>query len=237
MLGVRQPLWTLPKHHPGGITSLSSWEPDLLTGSSSAYTQLLTPSINTISNHNGANTPGQQQPANNGHFNAVSRAGTLATGEEGSAGGSSNPGPAATLDRIRLQDLVVSGGKDGCLRIVEAASGHLLQVVERAHHTTRRTGLGGLFSGGVTHAQAHMAQLAGVVAPLPTAASVRSHPGSRRESADGAGRGVSNGGRRMVDVAAAVSGVQCCREGVVSTGADGAVRLHPLGPLLDFPAI
>lgn len=235
MLGVRQPLWTLPKHHTGGITSLSSWETDLQTSSSSTYIQL--PSLNASphSINHSLSTPGAPQQLNNGHNNA-SRGGDP-LGVEGSAGGSSSSVRAATLDRIRLQDLVVSGGKDGSLKIVEAATGHLLQVVERAHHTTRRTGLGGLFSGGVTHAQAFTAHVAGAVAPLPAAASTRSHPGSQRESADGGGRGVSGGGRRMVDVAAAVSGVQCCREGVVSTGADGAVRLHPLGSLLSSSAI
>lgn len=139
------------------------------------------------------------------------------------------------VDRTRLQDLVVSGGKDGSLRVVEVSGGRLLQVVERAHHTTRRTGLGALFSGGVTHAQAHTVHATGASNSAAGTSSGRSNAGSRRESADGGGRG--GVGRRTVDVAAAVSSVQCCREGVMSTGADGAVRLHALGPLLETQPI
>ena len=99
---------------------------------------------------------------------------------------------------MQLSDVVVSGGKDGALVVLNVHTGSPVQVLEAAHYVEKRGLLGGR-SARVT---------AGSAWDQPT----------RRP-------------RPVAAVAAAVTGVSVCAEGVVSCGADGVVRLHPLGHL------
>jgi hypothetical protein len=99
---------------------------------------------------------------------------------------------------MRLSDVVVSGGRDGSIAVVNVHSGSIVQLIERAHWTEKRGLLGGR--------------------------SARVTPGTQWDQP-------TRRQRPAAAVAAGVTGVAACAEGVVSCGADGAVRLHPFAHL------
>ncbi len=103
---------------------------------------------------------------------------------------------------MRLADVVVSGGRDGSIAVVNVHSGTAVQVVEAAHWTEKRGLLGGRLGG---------ASLGGAGSP---------HGGEGPLPARRARPGGAAG--------AAVTGLAACPEGLLSGGADGAVRFFPL---------
>jgi hypothetical protein len=104
---------------------------------------------------------------------------------------------------MRLSDVVVSGGRDGSIVAINVHSGSSVQVLERAHYTERRGLLGGRLGGGAAAAA------------------------GPRAAADGGG-GVARRGPPAGAAGAAVTGLAACPEGLLSSGADGVVRFHPL---------
>ncbi|GLI71120.1 hypothetical protein VaNZ11_016189, partial [Volvox africanus] len=107
----------------------------------------------------------------------------------------------------RMCNLLTTGGRDGSLALVDISSGKVLCSLERAHCTTR-TGLPGLLA-----AAAASAGSGSGGGPRPVDRSV-----ARRSRPSGAS-GVT------------VSGLFCMLDaGVLSCGADGVVRYHPLSP-------
>lgn len=105
---------------------------------------------------------------------------------------------AAGLPPMQLSDVVVSGGKDGTLVVLNVHTGSAVQVLEAAHYVEKKGLLGGRSA----------RVMAGSAWDQPT----------RRA-------------RPAAAVAAAITGMSVCPEGVVSCGADGVVRLHPLAHL------
>jgi hypothetical protein len=104
-----------------------------------------------------------------------------------------------------LGDLVVSGSRDGSIAVVNAHTGSTLQHLQLAHYTERR----------------------GLLERVVGSSASRAGSG-----------GLDDGGpllrvRPANAVAAAVSDVAATGEGVVSVGADGVARFHPLAHLLN----
>ncbi|KAG2488583.1 hypothetical protein HYH03_012902 [Edaphochlamys debaryana] len=114
--------------------------------------------------------------------------------------------------QAKLCNLVASGGKDGSLVLVDISSGKVVSSLERAHASTR-TGFPGL--------------LAAAAASAAPGARAIDRAIVRRSRHPGAG--------------VAVGGLACCTEGgpgLLSCGADGVVRYHPLAPqMLDMRAL
>ncbi|GFR41681.1 hypothetical protein Agub_g2427 [Astrephomene gubernaculifera] len=117
--------------------------------------------------------------------------------------------PPVQLQQARMSNLLVSGGKDGSLALVDISSGRVVASLDRAHNSTR-TGLPGLL-----------------------AAAAASTGGAHRA----VDRSIVRRSRPATAAGVAVSGLCCMRDagGVLSCGADGAVRYHPFAPqLLDL---
>ena len=110
--------------------------------------------------------------------------------------------------QAKLCNLLVSGSKDGSLVLVDISSGRVVAAAERAH-ASQRTGLPGLLA-------AASAAAAGGPKPVDRSVARRSRPPNA--------------------AGVAVGGLACLPDaGVVSCGADGVVRYHPLAPqLLDL---
>jgi hypothetical protein len=96
------------------------------------------------------------------------------------------------------QDLLVSGGKDGNICVLDVSTGAVLHCVERAHFVEKRGPLG-LLSGPSRGAS-----------PVP-----------------GGGNQAVRRARPQHTVAAAVTGLSPCSQGLMSCGLDGSVRFHP----------
>lgn len=120
-----------------------------------------------------------------------------AAAEAARGGGRDAAGGGGGAPAMRLADVVVSGGRDGSIALVNVHSGSTVQLIERAHYTERRGLLGGRLGGGGSPRAGDGA--------LP----------ARRAAPAGA-------------AAAAVTGLAACPEGLMSVGADGVVRFHPL---------
>jgi hypothetical protein len=119
--------------------------------------------------------------------------------------------PAAPASSpVPLGRLLVSGGRDGSLAVVDARDGSVLQVVPLAHWTARRGGLGALLGG---------LRGAGASAAASSAAGGSDALGARPCYRPPAPRDA---------VGAQVNGLAVTPDGVLSCGADGAVRFHPL---------
>ncbi|KAF6256376.1 hypothetical protein COO60DRAFT_1529772 [Scenedesmus sp. NREL 46B-D3] len=112
---------------------------------------------------------------------------------------------AAFLPRSWLGDLVVSGGRDGSIAVVNAHTGTTLQLLQLAHYTERRGLLERVVGSSASRAGGASLEDGG---PL-----LRVRPASA--------------------VAAAVTDVAATGEGLVSVGADGVARFHPLAHLLN----
>ena len=130
------------------------------------------------------------------------------------------PAAATTAISVSLQDLLVSGSKDGSLLVVDVVAGRAVASLEKAHFTasknplsmlaSRIVGGGGGGSGGGGAGQNH-----------------GSHPGH----SGAGGHRVSGGGGRALPayaVGSHITGVCCFDEGVLTSGMDGVVRFHPL---------
>jgi hypothetical protein len=105
---------------------------------------------------------------------------------------------------MRLADVAASAGRDGAIALLNVHTGSAVQVVEAAHFTERRGLLGGRLGGG---------------------GSTGAAPGSPRAGGDGL---PARRPRPAGAAAAPVTGLAACPEGLLSCGADGAVRFHPL---------
>jgi hypothetical protein len=134
------------------------------------------------------------------------------SGMSASSGGgssSSDYGGSSSYSAFRppswLGDLVVSGSKDGSIAVVNAHTGSTLQLLQLAHYTERRGLLERVVGSGASRAGSGGLEDAG---PL-----LRVRPASA--------------------VAAAVADVAATGEGLVSVGADGVARFHPLAQLLN----
>ncbi|KXZ50483.1 hypothetical protein GPECTOR_16g658 [Gonium pectorale] len=126
------------------------------------------------------------------------------------AAAASSPGArhSAAPSAALMSNLLVSGGKDGSLALVDISSGKVVSYLERAHCATK-TGLPGLLA-------AAAASAGGGGRPVDRTIVRRSRP---------AGAG-----------GAAVGALACVPDGgFLSCGSDGVVRYHPLAPqLLDL---
>jgi hypothetical protein len=127
------------------------------------------------------------------------------TGSSGSATASYSGGSGVFRPPSWLGDLVVSGSKDGSLAVVNAHTGSTLQLLQLAHYTERRGLLERVVGSGASRAGSGGLDDVG---PL-----LRVRPASA--------------------VAAAVADVAATGEGLVSVGADGVARFHPLAHLLN----
>ena len=117
MLSSRAPLWSLPRaHQHGAVTSLSCWA----SGTSTAPTTrvLLPPSL-----------PPTQQPQQQGGGGGFGAA---------AAGLGSSPAPAPVS--VPLQQLLVSGSKDGSVLVVDVQSGKVVSAMDKV----REEGGGGI---------------------------------------------------------------------------------------------
>jgi hypothetical protein len=113
--------------------------------------------------------------------------------------------PAAPASSpVPLGRLLVSGGRDGSLAVVDARDGSVLQVVPLVHWTARRGGLGALLGG-----------LRGGGSAAASSPSDAFGPSYRPPPPRDA-------------LGAQVNGLAVTPDGVLSCGADGAVRFHPL---------
>jgi hypothetical protein len=124
---------------------------------------------------------------------------------DGGSSGSSGGG----WQQCSVGDLVAAGSRDGSISLLHAQSGAVVQQMGPAHYSERkglleRVGLGGSGRG--------------------------SGPGGEDSSS---GSSVVLRARPAGAVAAAVTGVTACAEGLVSVGWDGAVRFAPFAQLLN----
>ncbi|EFJ47769.1 hypothetical protein VOLCADRAFT_117790 [Volvox carteri f. nagariensis] len=215
MMSAREFIWTLPRVHSGPITALAQWGP-------------AAPGI--------LNLPQQGSPLAVPGFGSGSGPGSRSSvlpNPQHAQHHFSHGGPT----QARMSNLLVTGGRDGSLALVDISSGRVRGVtsgasgwhtfiiplslpvkvvsfLEKAHYTTR-TGLPGLLAA----------------------------------AAASAGGGGGGSGARLVDRStvrrtrpagtsgAAVGGLCCMPDcsGVLSCGADGVVRYHPLSQqLLDL---
>jgi hypothetical protein len=107
---------------------------------------------------------------------------------------------------VPLGRLLVSGARDGSLAVVDARDGSVLQVVPMAHWSVRRGGLGALLAGLRGGGAGGGATAAATSEPLPAY-----RPPPPQDA-----------------VGAQINGFAVTPDGVLSCGADGAVRFHPL---------
>ncbi len=120
----------------------------------------------------------------------------LRLGAGASQGGSEGAGLGQRA--LTPQDLLVSGGKDGNICLLDVSTGDVLQCVERAHFVEKRGPLG-LLSG----------------------------PSRGPSPVPGGGNQAVRRARPQHSVAAAVTGLSPCSQGLMSCGLDGSVRFHP----------
>jgi hypothetical protein len=138
------------------------------------------------------------------------------SGSASSAGGGAAAAAAAAAAWTCMGGVVASGSRDGSITLWDVSSGALLQALPLTHYTERRgllerVGLGGGSSSrGV--AGASDAALGGHDAGEDSVV-MRTMPANA--------------------VPAAVTGLHACGEGLLSCGADGVLRFHPLTQLLD----
>jgi hypothetical protein len=182
VLSETRPIWSVKPHVGGGspagaaVTCVTCWDPGMVGGSSG--------------------------------MSAGGSSSSSGDGRDGASAGSSYSGglnAAALRPPSWLGDLVVSGGKDGSIAVVNAHTGSTLQLLQLAHYTERR----GLLER-VVGSSASRAGSGGLADGGPL---LRVRPASA--------------------VAAAVCDVAATGEGVASVGADGIARFHPLAHLLN----
>lgn len=137
----------------------------------------------------------------------------------GAGGGGSSAGPAGGAAAgaaagvsaaglqlppyVPLSDLVVTGGRDGSIVVVDVSHGVVVQAMDKAHWQVKRNPLGALFGvgTGANSAAASPRGGLGAAGPPPNAVGV------------------------------AVTSLTCCDAGLLSCGMDGVVRCHQLAAL------
>ncbi|KAL6762996.1 hypothetical protein V8C86DRAFT_462005 [Haematococcus lacustris] len=111
---------------------------------------------------------------------------------------------ALGLGSVRLRDLVACGGKEGGVAVVDVSRGLCVQTLDKVHWQAKRNPLASLFQGGDAAAAAAAA--------------------TRVARAEGYAP--------MNAVGVAVSELLCVEGGMLTGGADGIVRYHPLAALV-----
>jgi len=203
MLGPRpMPVWSVSRAHAGGVQCMATWGcceglagtalPRPLPKSGAAARGSVGPNAS-------ASAPASRSGSVHGPGQVVPPYGSPAPGTPAAAAaahGLQRVSPSgASQGTLSVGSLLVSGGKDGSVVVVDAADGSVVAAMERVHWQVRKNPLA-LFTGG----------------------------GDRR-AASGGGGAPSNA------VGVAVTSLQCCEGGMLSTGADGVLRYHPFAAL------
>jgi hypothetical protein len=133
-------------------------------------------------------------------------------------GGAAAAMTAAARPHVRLQDLVAVGGKEGGIVLVDAQAGTLVQAIDKVHWQLKRGALGALL--GVAGLGGGGGGIAGI-----------GGGGGHNTAAKVAARTGVGGPPPPNAVGAPVTEVVCVEGGMLSGGADGVVRYHPLAAL------
>jgi hypothetical protein len=133
-------------------------------------------------------------------------------GVTGPAGASTSSTTAAAV--VPLQQLMVSGSKDGSVLVVDIQSGKVMDALDKVHYVASKNPF-------VVLSKA----IEGIGSQIDQ--HHQHHQGSRGSSSGGA---ASSGKRSKPSgiTGAAVTSVVCLQDGVLSCGVDGAVRFHGL---------
>eukprot|EP00798_Chlamydomonas_sp_ICE-L_P019169 gene19169-25778_t len=202
-MGSKAPIWKLNRVHHGAVTNMHCW--------AAGDADLPNLKFDAVAG-NGARMSGSDRPGAKGGLSprqseiqsslngaslsrSTSRCSTPTCGK--------SEAHLASTSNLLLKDLLVSGGRDGCLSVIDVIDGRLVATYDKAHYTVTKNPLAALAN-----------RVVNTVVGQP--------PPTYRGSVGGAPPAHATQRPRPANtVGCPVTGLCCMYEGILSSGMDG----------------